>query len=151
MSLYTILKYLHVALAIIAIGFNTSYAVWLRRAAAEPDHAAYALRGIKFLDDRFATPAYILLLVTGLALLGIGGIPFTTFWILAALVLYVGVVVGGMAFYTPILRGQVALAESGRSDSDEYRRLTRRGTVVGGFLIVLVFLIEFLMVTKPTM
>jgi hypothetical protein len=31
MSLYTLLKYIHVALAIIAIGFNTSYALWLRR------------------------------------------------------------------------------------------------------------------------
>jgi uncharacterized membrane protein len=151
MSLYAVLKYVHVALAIIAIGFNTSYALWLRRAAAEPEHAAYALRGIKFLDDRFATPAYILLLLTGFALIGIGGIPLTTFWILAALVLYVAVVVGGMVFYSPSLRGQVALAEAGRSDSEEYRRLTQRGTAVGAILIVIVFLIEFLMVTKPTL
>jgi uncharacterized membrane protein len=109
------------------------------------------LRGIKFLDDRFATPAYILLLLTGFALIGIGAIPRTTFWILAALVLYVAIVVGGMVFYSPSLRGQVALAEAGRSDSQEYRRLTQRGTAVGAILIGIVFLIEFLMVTKPTL
>jgi uncharacterized membrane protein len=106
LTLYTLLKFVHVALAIVAIGFNLSYAIWLRGPANEPAHAAHVLRGIKTLDDRFATPAYVLLLVTGFALIFEAGIPVTTFWILSALVLYVGIVVGGFIFYTPTLRGQ---------------------------------------------
>jgi hypothetical protein len=54
-------------MAIIAVGFNASYGTWLARAAREPEHQAHVLRGIKVLDDRFANPAYALLLVTGLA------------------------------------------------------------------------------------
>ena len=151
MSLYTLLKFFHIVLAIVALGFNASYALWLRTAAREPQHAGYVLRGVKRLDDRFATPAYILLLVTGFALIGVGGIAVTTFWILAALVLYVAIVVGGAVFYTPILRGQTALAEANRADSAEYRALAKRGTTVGTVILALVFLIEFLMVTKPTL
>ena len=59
---YEILKFLHVLLAIVAVGFNATYAVWLARAAKEPEHEAFALRGVKFLDDRIANPAYALLL-----------------------------------------------------------------------------------------
>lgn len=151
MSFYAVLKFVHVALAIVAIGSNVSYGLWLRRAAREPQHAAHILRGVKVLDDRFAGPAYGLLLVTGFALVVVGDIPLTSFWILAALVLYAGILIGGLFFYTPTLRGQTALAEAGSSDSDEYRRLAKRGTVVGGGLIAFAFAIEFLMVTKPTL
>jgi len=151
MSLYSLLKFVHVVLAIVAIGFNTSYAIWLRHAERQPEHAAHILRGIRALDGRFTTPAYVLLLVTGFALLTVGDIPFTTFWILAALVLYAAVAIGGVVVYAPVLRAQTALAEAGRIDSDEYRRVARRGAVIGGLLILLVFSIEFLMVTKPTL
>jgi uncharacterized membrane protein len=151
MSFYTLLKYVHVVLAIVAIGFNASYAIWLRRAAQEPELAAPILRGIKVLDDRFANPAYGLLLVTGIAMVIVGDIPFSTFWIAGGLVLYVVLVLGGLLLYTPILRQQTALAERGRSDSDDYRHLAQRGTVVGAALVILVLIIEFLMVAKPTL
>jgi len=44
-SLYLILKFLHVLLAIIAVGFNASYPIWLTRAQRDPDHALWVLRG----------------------------------------------------------------------------------------------------------
>jgi uncharacterized membrane protein len=150
MTTYTFLKFVHVVLAIVAIGFNASYAIWLRLGAREPEQAALILRGIKVLDDRFANPAYGLLLVTGIAMVVVGDIPLSTFWIAGGLVLYVLLVLGGLLFYTPILRQQTALAEGGRSDSDEYRQLSQRGSVVGASLVILVLIIEFLMVTKPT-
>ncbi len=56
-----------------------------------------------------------------------------------------------MFLYTPALRRQTALAEGGQSDSEEYRALAKRGTSIGIALVVLVFVIEFLMVTKPTL
>lgn len=55
---YELLKYVHVLMAIVTVGFNASYAIWLRRAARAPEHRSFALRGVKLLDDRFANPAY---------------------------------------------------------------------------------------------
>src|SRR5947209_20623700 len=100
-SLYLILKFVHVLLAIIAIGFNASYPIWLARAQREPEHALYVLRGIKTLDDRFANPAYALLLVLGLAMTFMAGIPLSTFWIASALVLYVVLVLVALLVYSP--------------------------------------------------
>jgi uncharacterized membrane protein len=150
MTLYILLKYVHVVLAIIAIGFNASYAVWLARARNDPEHALWALRGIKVLDDRFANPSYGLLLITGVALAFIGNIPLSSFWTAAALVLFVVLVIGAAAFYSPTLRRQIATLESAGPTSEEYLRLSRRGTVLGIVLAIIVLIIEFLMVTKPT-
>jgi uncharacterized membrane protein len=150
-SVYLLLKFLHVLLAIVAIGFNASYPIWLARAGQEPEHALWALRGIKRLDDRFANPAYGLLLVLGVAMTFMAGIPLSTFWIAAALVLYVLLIIGGVAVYSPTLKRQIAALEAGDPSSPEYRRLSQRGTVVGILLAIDVVVIVFLMVTKPTL
>jgi uncharacterized membrane protein len=151
MSLYSVLKFFHVLLAIVAVGFNASYGIWLARAAKEPEHTAHVLRGIKVLDDRFANPAYALLLVFGIAMVLEAGIPWSTFWIAASLVIYVVLVLTAVLGYTPTLRRQVELAEAGRVDSAEYRELAKRGGILGGVLGVLVVVIVFFMVTKPTL
>jgi uncharacterized membrane protein len=138
-------------MAVVAVGFNASYGIWLARAAKEPEHALHVLRGVKILDDRFANPAYALLLVLGLAMVWEAGIPLNTFWIAASLVLYVVLVVLAVVGYTPALRQQVALAEAGRVGSDEYRQVAKRGGIIGGILGVIVVIIIFFMVTKPTL
>jgi len=149
MSLYVILKWLHVLLAIVAIGANVTYGIWLARARRNPEHLAFALRGVKILDDRVANPAYGFLLITGLAMTFVAGIPLTTPWILTALVLYVIMVAVGAFAYTPTLRGQVGLAEAGKGESAEYDALAKRGTTLGIVLAVLAVAIVFLMVAKP--
>ena len=126
MSLYVLLKFLHVLLAIIAIGFNASYPIWLARAKREPEHALYALKGIKILDDRFANPAYGLLLVLGLAMAFTGGYSLGTPWISAALTLYVLLVLGGLLFYSPTLKRQIAVLETSGPGSEEFNRLSQR-------------------------
>jgi uncharacterized membrane protein len=148
--LYLTVKFLHILLAIVAIGFNASYGIWIARAARSPGELGFALRGVKFLDDRFANPAYILLLVTGLAMTSLAGYPLTTFWILAALILLIAALVVAYAVYTPTLRRQIAALETSGPDSDEYRRLARWGQIVGIILGVVVLLILLLMVFKPT-
>ena len=151
MTLYEFLKFIHVVLAIVAIGFNASYGIWLARAGKEPEHAGHVLKGVKVLDDKFANPAYILLLVTGVSMVLLEDIPFSTFWIAAALVLYVLAVLGGALGYTPVLRNQILLWEAGKADSPEFARLGKRGMILGVLLAVDVLTIEFLMVTKPTL
>ena len=68
MSLYLVLKFVHILAAIVAVGFNASYGVWLARAGQYPAAAPILLRGVKLLDDRFANPAYAFLLLTGIAM-----------------------------------------------------------------------------------
>lgn len=150
MSAYGLLKYLHVLLAIVAVGFNASYGIWLARAAREPAHLGHVLRGIKTLDDRFANPAYGLLLITGLSMVFVGGIDLLqTRWLLSGLVLWLVLMIVGFAVYTPTLRKQIAALEGSGPTSSEYLALASRGRVVGIGLAVIALVIVFLMVAKP--
>jgi uncharacterized membrane protein len=148
---YEVVNFLHILLAVVAVGFNATYGIWLARAAREPEHEAFTLKGVKLLDDRFANPAYALLLVTGLLMVWIGDLDLTQFWLLAALVLYAVAVGLGLFVYTPTLRDQIAALEAGGAASTELQALSRRGTTVGIVLAVDVIVIVFLMVTKPTL
>jgi uncharacterized membrane protein len=151
MTVYSWIKFLHVLLAIVAVGFNASYGIWLARAAREPQHELHVLRGIKILDDRFANPAYGLLLVTGIWMVAISFWQITTFWILSGLILYAVVILLGIGLYTPTLRRQIRVLETEGPQSEEYRWLARRGTLVGVALAILVVIIVALMVLKPTL
>jgi uncharacterized membrane protein len=151
MTVYTWIKFLHVLLAIVAVGFNATYGVWLARAAKEPQHELHVLRGIKILDDRFANPAYILLAVTGIWMVAISFWQLTTFWVLSGLVLWAIVILLGIGLYTPTLRRQIRVLEEEGPQSEEYRWLSRRGTILGIVLAVLVVIIVALMVLKPTL
>lgn len=148
MLLLTVL-YIHILAAIVAVGLNISYAVWIIRARMDPAHTAFALKGIKFLDDRIANPAYGVLLVTGILMVFLAGYSLTTLWIDVALILFVLLIVIAVVFYTPALREQIKLVESGDTSSAEFTRLAQRGQVAGQALGVIVLVILALMVFKP--
>lgn len=151
MSLFVIVKFLHVVLAIVAVGFNATYGVWLARVAREPvPTQSFVLRGIKRLDDWFANPAYVLLAVTGVALVLIGQLDFKTFWIAGGLVLWAIAVVLGFFVYTPTLRGQIRALETSGPETDEYRSAAANARFIGILLAIIVLVIVFFMVTKPT-
>jgi uncharacterized membrane protein len=149
---FQLTKFIHVLLAIIAVGFNASYGIWLARAAKAPQATqSHVLRTIKFLDDRIANPAYGLLLVTGLFMAANAGIPFSRLWIAAAIGLWLVLIFVGLGVYTPTLREQIRVLENDGPGSEEYQRLSARGRNVGIVLGVIVVIIVFLMVTKPTL
>jgi hypothetical protein len=81
----------------------------------------------------------------------VGKLPFTTPWLLAALVLYIAVVLLGLLGYTPTLKKQILLLQSARPDSREYKTLAGRGTIMGIVLGVLTLGIVVLMVLKPAL
>ncbi|HLQ15413.1 MAG TPA: DUF2269 family protein [Candidatus Eisenbacteria bacterium] len=149
--LVTIIKFIHILAAIVAVGMNISYGVWIIRAQRDPSHTAFALKGIKFIDDRIANPAYGVLLVTGLLMVFLIGYKITTLWIAVALVLFVALIVVAATQYTPTLRNQVKLAEAGDTTSPEFSRLAKRGQTLGQALGVIVVLILAMMVFKPTL
>ncbi|MEO5987144.1 MAG: DUF2269 family protein [Candidatus Limnocylindria bacterium] len=149
MEFYPWIKTLHVLFAIVAVGANITYSVWIARAAREPEHTGYALRGIKFLDDRIANPAYGGLLVLGILLVLGGPWEFTELWVAVAIGLYV--VMGAVAFtmYSPTLTKLIAAYEANGADSAEFAALSGRSRIVGIVLAVLVIAIIVLMVVKP--
>lgn len=147
---YTILKFVHVLLAIIAVGFNASYGIWIARAAKTPEHLGPTLRGIKVLDDRFANPAYGFLLITGLLMVWINKLSIENLlWLKLGIGLWILAVLLGLLVYTPTLRRQIAVLESDGPDSATYRSVAARGTATGILLAVIVVAIVFVMVTKP--
>ncbi|HAM49588.1 MAG TPA: hypothetical protein DCP92_02410 [Nitrospiraceae bacterium] len=147
---YLLMKYLHVLAAIVAFGANVTYGIWITRASHHPDVMPFTLQVIKLIDDRLANPAYGLLLVIGLLMVFTVHLPLTTFWLLAALVLYALVVLIGLMGYTPTLRRQIQILESEGFNSPGYQTLARRGTILGVVLAILVMAIVFLMVVKPS-
>ncbi len=147
--LYLLLKWLHILSAIVAVGANVTYGIWLVRASRQPDALPFTLLGIKLIDDRLANPAYGLLLVTGLLMVFTVGMPLTTPWLLTALVLFVLVGLVGALGYTPTLRRQIQLLDSEGVHSPGYQAAARQGIILGGVLVVLVIVIVYLMVVKP--
>jgi uncharacterized membrane protein len=151
-SLFVIVKFLHVLLAIIAVGFNASYGVWLARVARQPvPTQSFVLNGIKRLDDWFANPAYVLLAVTGVTIVFVGELRFTTFWIAGGIVLWAIAVTLGFFVYTPMLRNQIHSLETAGPESEDYKRYASNTRFMGILLAVIVVVIVFLMVTKPTL
>ena len=149
-SWYLVLKLIHIAAAITAVGANVTYGVWNARIASDPTHTSFVLKGIKFLDDRIANPAYGVIFITGLIMVFAGHRGFAL-WVIVAIVLFVAVAAIGGAVFTPLLRNQIRLADAGDTTSAEFTRLANRSRVIGPLLGLLVVLILVMMVFKPAL
>jgi uncharacterized membrane protein len=148
---YLLLKLVHVLAAIVAVGSNVTYGIWIAAGSRDPKVLPFALRGVKLIDDRMANPSYGLLLLTGIAMVLVGNIPITTPWLIVSLVLYVAVVLIGLLGYTPTLKRQIQLLAGAGPVSEEYRAAASRGIVLGVILGVLAVGILFFMVVKPSL
>lgn len=149
MDIYPWLKTLHILLAIAAVGSNLTYGVWQSLAGRETAHMGYALRGIKLLDDRIANPAYIGLMIVGVALVLIGPYDFEMLWLAVSIGLYVLLAALGIFAFSPTLRAQIAEYEANGAATDEFARLSGRSRVLGAVIAVVVIAIIWLMVAKP--
>src|SRR5574337_724533 len=149
MGLYLILKFVHVVLAIIAVGANATYGVWMATGAREPQHLRILLRGILFLDRRIANPAYGLLLLTGLAMLALGHLNVRTPWITAALILYVLAIAVGVAGFGRAMKRQIHAADGPGPTSDAYRQAASGAQTWGLVFMVIVLVLVFDMVPQP--
>jgi uncharacterized membrane protein len=148
---YTLLKFIHIASAITAVGANITYGVWNALGAREPAHMGFMLKGIRFLDNRIANPSYGVLFLTGLLMIFAGHWSITSLWIIVAVVLFVGVAVIGFGVFTPLLRNQIRLVDAGETSSAEFSRLANRARMLGPILGVIVVVILAMMVFKPTL
>ena len=149
-ALYDFLLFIHVMSAITAVGANLTYGWWTIRARAEPAHTGFVLKGIKFIDDRVANPAYGAVLVTGL-LMTFMRWHITDLWIIVALVLFAGIAVLGIVVFSPLLKREIELADEGQTASPEFERLAGRSRRLAPALGVLVVVILVMMVFKPNL
>jgi uncharacterized membrane protein len=147
-SLVLLLKVVHILAAIVAVGSNVTYAFWLRRAGLDKDRLVDTIEGIRTLDNRIANPAYVLVLLSGLGMVALGAFSFTTGWIVAAIVLYVALVIVGIAFFSPSIKRQLEEAQRDPT-SPAYAAAAARSNLFGIGTLVVVVVIVFLMVTKP--
>lgn len=148
--LYATLKYLHIVLAITAVGYNSAYGLIIGRARkAGTRELGFALRTVKVMDDYVANPCYALLLVTGVGMVHVAGYPWSLLWIHGSMALLLVAFVIALGFYTPTLRKQIAILEASGPDNPEFARLSKRGAMLGGILGVIVLVIIGLMVYKP--
>jgi uncharacterized membrane protein len=149
LTAYVWIKVVHVLAAIVAVGTNVTYGLWIARAKRDPSSLPFALRGVKFLDDRVANPCYGLLVLSGFAMVGVSRTPLTTPWILTSIVLVVVVFATAFFGYTPTLRRQIEALDRDGATSAAYVALAARGARLGAVLGVLVLAIVILMVVKP--
>jgi len=141
---------IHILAAIAAFGANITYFMWTRMALNNPSGRAYTLNAISLMEKRYVNPSYLVVGITGLALVDRSGRDFTTPWILLSIVIFLVVTAIGGAVYGPLLRRQIVLADSD-SDSEEYRRLDRRGNIIGLVIAALVVFLIYMMVFEPAL
>jgi uncharacterized membrane protein len=148
MSLFIALKIVHVMAAITAVGANVTYAFWLRLAGSDRTRLLFAIEGVRRLDRLVANPAYILLLLTGVAMVLTGAYRFEDGWLAAAIALYVLTAVIGITLFAPAIRRQQAEAERDPG-SPAYAAAAGRSNLLGLLTVLIVLVIVVLMVAKP--
>ena len=144
---YLLVKFLHILIAILALGTSAGLGIVLEFYGNNPTHGTFVLRAIERVVSFFVLPGYVLMLVTGLWMVNLSW-SFTTKWIQAALALW-GVGMAMHVLFLIVLGKQRRLSESGGPESSSYRRISLLGRGLGAGLGLIVIGILYLMVFKP--
>ncbi|KRT63248.1 MAG: hypothetical protein XU10_C0013G0016 [Chloroflexi bacterium CSP1-4] len=148
MALIPLLQLVHVLAAIVAVGANVTYAIWLRRAGRDRERLLFVIETVRTIDRRVANPGYVVLLITGVLMIVGGLYSFTTGWIVAAIALYVLTALLGLLAFAPAIRRQLAEAENDPT-SEAYAAAASRSSALGLLTTAIVVTIVALMVLKP--
>jgi len=150
--------FLHVTSVVVGLGAtfaeSLTFPVAMRLSAR---HLPYVHRLQLAINQWLATPALVLILVTGMYMVSEDKLDFGELWISAGFGILI--VLGGLlgAYFVPTDRRLAELAEdeiaaAGEGEvtlSDGYRRRARTEGIVGALTGLLVVLAIFLMVVKP--
>ena len=144
---YVSFKFLHILIAIIAMGTSAGLGIILEFYGNHPTHGPFVLRAIRRLLGFVVIPGYALMLATGLWLVHLSW-SLTMKWIQAALVLW-GVAAVLVLAALAVLRRQITLLETMGPGSDAYRRVSLLERLLGAGVGLLVVATLYLMVVKP--
>jgi len=153
MNTYTILKFLHVLSVVIWIGGLTALAVVTWRVARERNRASLVsiVRQTVSYGQGIVGPASVIVLLTGLAMVGIGHVGFATFWVWFG---YGGALVHGLigGFLIRKRAAEVmALASASGGDDTGLNAAARRLWNTQLMYLVLLSVVIAAMVLKPTL
>lgn len=143
---YLLPKFLHILIAIVALGTSAGLGIVLEFYADHPAHGAYVLRTIRRIVGFFVLPGYVLVLATGLWMVHLAW-PLTSRWILAALALWGGGIVI-LGLFLAVLHRQSRLFDTEGPASASYRRTAVLGRALGGGFGLVVVVILYFMVFK---
>jgi hypothetical protein len=148
-SLYMVVKFIHVILAISSIGMTSTFGITMGTLGRLPGGLRHALVAIQRLS-RIAAFSFAGLMITGIVMGAMGVIRWKEFWYLGSVVLLVlAMAISGM-FLQPNLRAMLALTEKGEPPMSELQPMVmkaRKGGAVTGLigLTIIIF-----MVFKPS-
>jgi len=148
-SWYLVVKFVHVLVAIVAVGSSAGSSLWLRLAMRSPAHLPFALRTAKFLDEFLTRPGLIVLLITGLWMAA-SRWTLALLWIRAALVLVVVVLLVLYVVVGPLMRRLIDVAKSEGLAARNWTSLERLFELGGGASGLIIVVVVWLMVTKPS-
>ncbi len=157
----TIFLFLHIGSAVVAFGPTFAFPLIGAKAAAEPMHGNFALRVSEFIATRVVEPGAAFVFLMGLGLIWTRGWnPFTTFWLAAAIVLFLITFGFSLFVQVPTVKRMIELTskppmppEGGEAPAGpppEFLALSRRAALGGQFSALMLFAIIFMMVFKPT-
>lgn len=154
MTLYFLVKYLHVLGAVVILGTGTGIAFFMLMAQRTNDAVFIARTAsvVVIADAIFTLSAVLLQPVTGGLLMMLSAIPITERWILVSLALYV---IAGV-FWIPVVFMQIEMRDLARKAADQrvalperYFTLFRRWFAFGFPGFGATMLILWLMIAKP--
>src|SRR5260370_10964826 len=149
MSFYLGVKFVHVLVAIVAVGSSAGSSLWLRLAMRNPTHLPFALRSAKFLDEFLTRPGLIVLLITGFWMAATRW-SLTLFWVRGGLIVLAIVLVLLYTVVGPTLARLIHIAETEGRASPRWQRSELLFELVGGGSCLLIIVIIWLMVIKPS-
>jgi uncharacterized membrane protein len=152
---HLLLKLAHVvgACVLLGTGIGIAFFMWMANRSGEAGFIAATARIVVIADTVFTATAVVAQPVTGVALAGITGIPLSSPWIVASLVLY-GLI---GACWLPVLWVHIKLRDlasaardAGKPLPTRYHRLFRVWFILGWPAFAGVVAILALMIAKPT-
>jgi uncharacterized membrane protein len=157
-STFEISLFIHITAAVVGLGATFAESVTFPLAMKlNPRHLPYVHRLHLAINRWFATPALVLIILTGLYQVEEGGFDIGAAWVSAgfAIVLVLGGLMG--AYFIPADRRLAEMAEreiaaAGDGEvvlSDHYQRRARMTGIVGSIAGVLIVAAVFLMVVQP--
>jgi len=155
MTLYFLIKYLHVLGAIVILGTGSGIAFFMLMAhrSGNADFIARTASTVVFADMLFTLTAVILQPVSGGLLMMLSSTTFAEAWLVASIVLYA---VAGL-FWIPVVFMQIEMRDIARvtaitkaSLPPRYFTLFRRWVACGVLGFGAVIIILWLMIAKPS-
>lgn len=150
LSTYELLLWGHLTFVAAWVGGDIMLQVLsLRALAASGDRQVAFTADVEWVGLRLLTPAAVLVLLFGLALVSDGDWDMGQFWLIAGIAVFLASAITGAGFLGPEAGRISKLAEEQGSDSPEVTRRIKRVLFISRIELVLLVLLILDMIAKP--